>query len=140
MTICLQAQEAKVTIHLLDHTGKPTPAASNRFSTQWQNDWRIIEDTKDLTGEDAEMLIKQLRGSLKTVRSGNGCGHDPIYAIIAKTKDGESITTSLCFTCLTWMNGDSRMSLDGEPNIENTLCKLLRSHIELPESILNKKQ
>jgi len=42
----------------------------------------------------------------------------------------------LCFTCLTWVKPKMRLAITGETGVENELCRLFRSHIELPRKML----
>ena len=139
MSLC---EDVKVVLHLLDHTGKkPT---DKKFWIDWSNDWRAIEKTKKIEGEDAQEIIDQLGVSLNKRQSGNLCGHDPIYGIIARNKDGKTVKTSLCFKCVTWVTpkrgirGGDRLHIDGKPGADNPLCLVLRKHIELPKALLEK--
>ena len=134
------SEDVKVVLHLLDHTGKkPT---DKKFWIDWSESWRAIEKTKTIEGEDAQEIIDQLRVSLKTSHSQNFCGHDPIYGIIARDKEGKVIKTSLCFKCVTWVTPrragqkGKRLHIVGKPGANNPLSLVLRKHIELPAALL----
>ena len=136
-TFPLHAEPSKVTIHLLDHTDKQK--TQTRFWIDWSKTWRGIISSKEVAGEDAEKVIKQLRSSLKNTEALHFCGHDPIYGIEATGSDGKVLKTSLCFTCLTWVKPGSRLEISGEKGPDNKLCKLLREFIELPKELLTKE-
>ena len=128
------ADEAKVTVHLLDHTDEKK--TETRFWIDVNEQWRGIVKTKEVVGEQAKQLIAVLDHSLQWVDSRNRCGHDPIYGIELVREDGSTLKTSLCFSCSTWVQPDRRMTIAGEHGINNELCKKLREVIELPVEML----
>lgn len=140
------AAEPQVTIHLLDHTGKsdtpdklqrPTKEDSRpQFWLDWCDTWRSIDSSKTVKGDDAIKLIALLRKSLASSEAINLCGHHPIYGIDAVTPEGKVLTTSLCFTCGTWVQPSRRLEINGPYGIDHPLCKALRSVIELPAELL----
>ena len=137
----VRAAEPKVILYLLDHTRKEE--TEKKFWIDWSNAWVGIIKTKEIEGEEAELIVKQLRRSLKNTECTNFCGHDPIYGIIAKNKEGRTVKTSLCFKCGTWVKAGPgkglRLDIKGEFGIDNPLCLILREHLELPEALLKKK-
>ena len=128
------AGEPKVTLHLLDHTGKEPGV--EKFWIDWSKNWRAIEKTKSIEGNDAKIIVDPLKISLKSTECMNLCGHDPIYGIIARDQNDQIIKTSLCFKCGTWVKPRLRLDIGGEFGINNPLCLLLRKHIELPRALL----
>lgn len=128
------AGEAKVTLHLLDHTDEKK--TESRFWIDWSKSWRGIVASKVVTGEPAEEIILVLRQSLLSTEASHFCGHDPIYGIEATDTDGKTLKTSLCFTCKTWVKPGLRLSIKGERGSDNALCKKLREVIELPAELL----
>lgn len=130
----LLAGEAKVTVHLLDHTD--AKKTETRFWIDWCDNWRGIVETKTVTGKAADEIIAQMKKSLEDFESGNKCGHNPIYGIEVVYGDGSTFNTSLCFSCNTWVKPKTRMSIDGKHGIDNDLCKKLREVIELPQELL----
>lgn len=128
------AGEAKVALHLLDHTDEKK--TERRFWIDWSKRWRGIVSSKVVTDEAAEEIILILRKSLRNTEASHFCGHDPIYGIEAIDTDGKTLKTSLCFTCLTWVKPGLRLSIAGERGANNVLCKKLREVIELPEELL----
>jgi len=97
-----------------------------------------ISKSKSIRGEEAQKIIALLRRSLANTEATHFCGHSPIYGIVAYREDGKKLITSLCFSCLTWVKPKTRLNITGKRGIENELCKALRAHIELPDSILKK--
>ena len=91
------AGEAKVTLHLLDHTEKKK--TETLFWIDWCDKWQGVVETKQLSGEVANKIIAQLDKSLLKQESDNKCGHHPIYGIEVTRKDGSTLKTSLCFSC-----------------------------------------
>ena len=140
--IC-SAAEPKVMIHLLDHTGKSSK--DKKFWIVWSESWRVIEQTKIIEGDEAQTIIDQLKVSLDTSESMHFCGHDPIYGIVARDKDGKTIITSLCFKCSTWVKPGirgrkgKRLNINGKRGKDNPLCLVLRKHIELPKVLLKQE-
>lgn len=128
------AGEAKVMLHLLDHTGKKK--TERRFWIDWNNDWQGIVSSKVVTKEAADEIIILLRKSLLNTEAMHFCGHDPIYGLEAIDTDGKILKTSLCFSCLTWVKPGLRLDIAGELGINNVLCKKFREMIELPEDLL----
>ena len=140
-TLLCSAEEPKVTLHLLDHTrSEPT---GKKFWIAWSKEWRGIEESKIIKGADAKEITDALRTSLKNTPSQHFCGHDPIYGIVAQNENGQTITTSLCFKCMTWVQPagtkDRRLDIAGKLGANNPLCLMLRKHIELPEQLLRDK-
>jgi hypothetical protein len=130
-TAFLQAQEAKLTVHLLDHRDlEKSPA---RFWIDWSKKWRGIVQTEEASPEQAAKVIAILRTSLLKTLSTNLCGHDPIYGIEAVDEEGKVLKTSLCFSCLTWVQPGKRLAIAGQPGSSNELCKALREIVEIPE-------
>jgi len=132
----LLAGEAKVTVHLLDHTDEKK--TETRFWIDWCENWRGIVETKTVTGKAAEDIIAQMKQSLEDIESDKKCGHNPIYGIEVVYEDGSTFNTSLCFSCNTWVKPKTRMSIAGKHGAENELCKKLRAVIELPDELLPK--
>ncbi len=130
----VSAETPRVAVHLLDHIGKQK--TKTRCWIDWSNQWRGIVSTKEVSGEDAGKIIRQLSESLKNAEAAHFCGHDPIYGIEATNAEGKSLKTSLCFTCLTWVKPGLRLNIDGERGANNPLCKALREVIELPSELL----
>ena len=131
------AGEAKVTLHLLDHTEKKE--TKERFWIDWCDRWQGVVETKTVTGEVADKIIAQLGKSLLKEESDNLCGHHPIYGIVATQEDGTVFKTSLCFSCGTWVKPKKRLSIAGKHGVNNELCKTLRAIIELPQDVLEGK-
>ena len=134
LQISALAEVSKVTLHLLDHTGKSK--SKEKFYIDWSNSNRAIEKTKIIEGEDAKKILQSLKDNLSTSVSENFCGHDPIYGIVAVSAEGKKLSTSLCFKCATWVRFNKRLIIKGKYGIDNPLCMVLRKHIELPEAIL----
>lgn len=132
------AGEAKVTVHLLDHTDEKKTEA--RFWIDWCDNWRGIVETKTVTGKAADEIILQLQKSLEDFPSDNKCGHDPIYGVEVLHEDGSTFKTSICFSCNTWVKPKTRMSVAGGHGINNELCKKLREVVELPAELLPKAE
>ena len=128
------AGDPKVTLHLLDDTGKSK--SKEKFYIDWSDTNRAIEKTKVIEGEDAKKVLQALKDNLSTSKSSNFCGHDPIYGIVAVSASGKKLTTSLCFKCVTWVKPKKRLNIKGKHGVDNPLCLVLRKHIELPESVL----
>ncbi len=128
------AEEAKVSLHLLDHTDRQR--TETRFWIDWNKNWRGIVSSKVLTGQPAEEIILTLRQSLETTEATHFCGHNPIYGIEAIDAEGKGLKTSLCFSCLTWVKPGLRLNIAGERGAGNELCRKLREVIELPEELL----
>ena len=128
------AGEAKVTLHLLDHTAKKK--TETRFWNDWSKNWRGIVSSKVVTKETADEITAQLRKSLLNTEAMHFCGHDPIYGIEAIDADGKILKTSLCFSCLTWVKPGLRLDIAGERGANNALCKKLREVIDLPDELL----
>lgn len=146
ITSVLHAAEPTVTVHLLDHTGKsdtknklvPTKKGDTRtlFWIDWSRNWRAIDSTKVVSGQEASDIIALLRQNLSNSLAEHFCGHNPIYGIEATDSDGKILKTSLCFTCSTWVQPDKRLKISGTRGVENPLCKALRKVIELPKDVL----
>jgi hypothetical protein len=128
------AAESKVTVHLLDHTGRKK--TDTRFWIDWSKRWRGVVASKVVTGKAADDLILHMRQSLVNKEAGHFCGHDPIYGIEAVEADGRKLKTSLCFSCLTWVKPGLRLNIAGERGANNALCRKLREVIELPDELL----
>ena len=128
------AEEPRVLLHLLNQ-GEVQPKGK-KFWIDWTEGWMGIKKSKTITGVDAEKIIALLRTSLKPTEATHFCGHSPVYGIVASGQDGKTLKTSLCFTCLTWVKPKMRLEITGEAGVENELCRLLRSHIELPPKML----
>ena len=128
------AGEAKMTLHLLDHTSKKN--TETRFWIDWSKNWRGIVSSKVVPKETADEIIMLLRKSLLNTEAMHFCGHDPIYGIEAIDTDGKILKTSLCFSCLTWVKPGLRLDIAGERGANNVLCKKLREVIELPDELL----
>ena len=128
-----QAAEPSVTVHLLDHTDSKETKSS--FKIDWSNTKRGIVETKKLEGEAATAIIELLQANLNTEEQTNFCGHDPIYGIVAQRADGETLVTSLCFKCNTWVLPGKRYVIAGKAGAENNLCVELRKVIELPKAL-----
>lgn len=128
------AGEAKVILHLLDHTAKKK--TETRFWIDWSKEWRGIVSSKVVTKQTSDEIIALLRKSLLNTEAMHFCGHDPIYGIEAIGTDGKILKTSLCFSCLTWVKPGLRLDIAGERGANNVLCKKLREVIELPEELL----
>ena len=105
------AGEAKLTLHMLDHTDKRK--TETRFWIDWSKNWRGIVKSKTVTNEAADEIIIILRKSLLNTEATHFCGHDPIYGIEAIDTDGKVLKTSLCFTCLTWVKPGLRLDIAG---------------------------
>lgn len=133
-SVFVLAGEAKVTLHLLDHTAQKK--TETRFWIDWSKEWRGIVSSKVVTKETADEIITLLRKSLLNTEASHFCGHDPIYGIEAINTDGKVLKTSLCFSCLTWVKPGLRVDIAGELGANNVLCKKLREVIELPEEML----
>ena len=132
------AGEAKVRLHLLDHTDKKK--TEKRFWVDWNKNRRGIVSSKVVTNKPAEEIILLLRKSLLNTEAMHYCGHDPIYGIEATDTDGKIMKTSLCFSCLTWVKPGLRLDIAGKRGANNVLCKKLREVIELPEELLKPEQ
>ena len=131
------AGEAKVTLHLLDHTEEKK--TETLFWIDWCDKWQGVVETKQLSGEVANKIIAQLDKSLLKQESDNKCGHHPIYGIEVTRKDGSTLKTSLCFSCNTWVKPKTRLASAGKNGADNELCKILRTIIELPQELLEGK-
>jgi hypothetical protein len=132
-----RAAEAKVTVHLLDHTHKKE--TKTRFWIDWADVWIGVVESKIVAGVEADNLVHLLRKSLLSTESLNLCGHNPVYGIEASTGDGKVLKTSLCFTCVTWVQPGRRLEISGTPGAENDLCVALRKVIELPVELRQKR-
>lgn len=134
-----------MTVHLLDHTRysldkKREPIDSDpkkRFWIDWSKEWRNINDTRSVKGDEAVALHTLLRESLVNSEAQHFCGHDPIYGIVAVDAEGKILKTSLCFTCGTWVRPNERLDIAGPMGIENPLCVALRKIIELPKEVID---
>lgn len=145
----LWAGEAKLTLYLLDHTGKSDSKTAFEairkqdkqppFWIDWSKSWRGVTTMKSISGSDADTLISVLREHLLNTEAMHFCGHDPIYGVDAVTADGKPLKTSLCFKCGTWVKPDMRLDIKGRAGINNPLCKELRKLIELPKEVLEAK-
>jgi len=130
----LAPAETSVVLHLLDHTRKSQK--KERFWINWSKEWRRIEESKTIRGTEADLIIELLRESLLAREALHFCGHNPVYGIVAKSAEGQVIKTSLCFKCSTWVLPNKRLSITGPRGTTHPLCKLLRTHIELPKELL----
>ncbi|MCH9023052.1 MAG: hypothetical protein IID32_09865 [Planctomycetes bacterium] len=95
-----------------------------------------IVQSKTIKGEDAKKIVDLLGAMLKSSEATHFCGHSPVYGIVAKRADGNTVKTSLCFDCLTWVKPKKRLVIEGSRGINNPLCLVLRKHIELPPEVL----
>ena len=92
-------------------------------------------ESKRITGDSAEEIIALLASSLSKEQAGHFCEHDPIYGIEIYRPGTPVFRTSLCFTCLTWVQPGRRMNISGKPGETNELFLRLQQEIEIPPEL-----
>lgn len=129
-----QTENPTLKVHLLDHTG--AKQWENRFWIDWNEEWQGVVAVKTASPADTQKIIKLLQKSLDTTEAMHLCGHSPVYGIEIFESGQLILSTSLCFSCLTWVRPGKRYYLSGKVGAENALCKALRAVIELPPELL----
>ena len=56
-----------------------------------------IAQSKTIKGEDAKKIVDLLGAMLKSSEATHFCGHSPVYGIVAKRADGNTVKTSFVF-------------------------------------------
>lgn len=127
--------EPLVKLHLLGDVQER--GEKGGFWIDWCENRRTIEKSALIEGDDVREIIESLSSHLLSRDAGNLCDHSPAYGIIARDEQGRILTTSLCFSCSSWVRPKRRLKISGGYGINNPLCLVLRKHLELPSHVLD---